>query len=287
MDTRPGGAWRSIMHGPDGTGHSNRIDDIDVVKPERLVYSHGDDGEGAQPAFHVVVTFTEDNGHTTVTMRSQFVSAKERANVIKFGAIEGGRQTSALLEAYVSSMTPTQGASAMPKQPMPSMPILPAIEAFIISRVFDAPRDLVFAAFTEPQRMKEWWGPKGYKVIAQTMDLRPGGSYHYGMESPTGQEMWGKLIYREIVRPERIVLVNVFSDAAGGITRHPLAPTWPLENLSTFLFEDIGGKTKFTLRWEPINASAEEIATFNAAHTAMAGGWTGTMSQLAEYLATA
>ena len=163
----------------------------------------------------------------------------------------------------------------------------PAIAPFVISRTFDAPRELVFAAFTEPSRMKEWWGPKGCKVIAQKMDLRPGGTYHYGMEMPGGAAMWGKFVYREIVRPERIVLVNYFSDAAGATTRHPMAPTWPLENLSTFTFEDVGGKTKLTIRWEPINATAEEITTFNTAHASMTGGWTGTFEQLADYLATA
>src|SRR6266545_2230370 len=104
---------------------------------------------------------------------------------------------------------------------------------FVISRVFDAPRDLVWKAFTEPERMQEWWGPKGFKVIASKMDLRPGGTYHYGMKAPDGSRMWGKFVYREIVRPERIVFVNFFSDESGNITRHPMSPTWPREMLST------------------------------------------------------
>src|SRR5215510_12390691 len=74
---------------------------------------------------------------------------------------------------------------------------------FVISRKLAAPRTLVFAAFTEPERMKHWWGPKGFKVIAATMDLRPGGIYHYGLQAPDGSTMWGKFVYREIVRPER------------------------------------------------------------------------------------
>ena len=169
---------------------------------------------------------------------------------------------------------------------MPAKP-LPAIAPFHISRTFDAPRELVFAAFTEPARMKEWWGPKGFKVIKQSIDLRPGGVYHYGLETPAGQQMWGKLIFREIVRPERLVLVTMFSDADAGVTRHPLAPTWPLETLSTHTFTDVGDKTRLDLRWEPINASAQEITTFNTAHAGMEGGWKGTMDQLADYLTTA
>ena len=99
---------------------------------------------------------------------------------------------------------------------------------FVISRVFDAPRDLVWKALTEPERMKQWWGPKGFTVTASNMDFRVGGTYHYGMKSPTGEPMWGKFRYLEVVPPQRMVMINSFSDEAGGITRHPMAPTWPL-----------------------------------------------------------
>src|SRR5205085_7558434 len=159
---------------------------------------------------------------------------------------------------------------------------------FVISRVFDAPRDLVWKAFSDPERMKAWWGPKGFTVIASKMDFRPGGTYHYGMKSPTGAPMWGKFRYREIVPPQRMVLINAFSDEAGGITRHPMAPTWPLEMLSTFTFdEEAGGRTKVTIRWSAYNATAEEQKTFDAGHERMRGGWGGTMDQLATYLETA
>jgi uncharacterized protein YndB with AHSA1/START domain len=158
---------------------------------------------------------------------------------------------------------------------------------FVLSRVFDAPRDLVWKAFTEPQRMQQWWGPKGFKVIASKMDLRAGGTYHYGMQMPDGKAMWGKLVYREITPPERLVLINSFSDEAGGLTRHPMAPTWPLEMLSTFTFDDFGCKTCFTLRWAPYNATEQERNTFDAGRDGMTQGWGGTMDQLEAYLAKA
>jgi uncharacterized protein YndB with AHSA1/START domain len=159
---------------------------------------------------------------------------------------------------------------------------------FVLSRVFDAPRELVWKAFSEPDRMQHWWGPKGFTVIASNMDFRSGGTYHYGMKSPTGEPMWGKFRYREIVPPQRMVLINSFSDEAGGITRHPMAPTWPLEMLSTFTFdEEPGGKTRLTIRWQAYNASEDEQKTFDAGHDSMRGGWGGTFDQLAAYLATA
>ena len=71
------------------------------------------------------------------------------------------------------------------------------------------------------------------------MDLRPGGIFHYRMETADGGEIWGKMVYREITPRDRIVFLNSFSDEAGGTTHHPMAPTWPLEMLSIFTFEDV------------------------------------------------
>lgn len=159
---------------------------------------------------------------------------------------------------------------------------------FIISRLFEAPRDLVWKCFTEPERMQAWFGPKGSVVVSSTMDLRVGGTYHGAMRDEAGRVMWAKFVYHEIVAPERLVWVHSFSDEAGGLTRHPLSPTWPLELLTTVTFEDADDdKTKVTLRWSPLNASAEERATFDAAREGMTGGWTGSFERLSDYLATA
>ena len=157
---------------------------------------------------------------------------------------------------------------------------------FVVSRVFDAPRDVVWTAFTDPEYMKHWWGPKGFAVIAATMDLRPGGRYHYGLRAPDGSEMWGKFAFRQIVAPERMEFINSFSDEAGGTTRHPMHMTWPLEMLSVFTFEEVpGGKTRFNLHWSPWNATPEEQKTFDQGHQSMLMGWGGTMDQLTAYLA--
>ena len=159
---------------------------------------------------------------------------------------------------------------------------------FVISRVFDAPRDLVWKCFTEPNRMAQWWGPKGSTIVASKMDLRIGGTYHGAMRDPGGNVMWAKFVYREIVEPERLVWVHSFSDEAGGLTRHPLSPTWPLEMLTTVTFDEpIRGQTGVTIRWSPINASTDEQKTFDAAHDSMRGGWGGTFDRLAAYVATA
>jgi uncharacterized protein YndB with AHSA1/START domain len=159
---------------------------------------------------------------------------------------------------------------------------------FVISRVFDAPRDLVWKCFTEPERMAKWWGPKGVTAGIAKLDLRPGGMCLYSMATPDGKVMWGKSAYREIKAPERLVFINSFSDENAGLTRHPLAPTWPLQMMTVITFEEQpGGKTKLTIRWSPLNPTAEEQQTFDAGHDSMRMGWTGSLEQLEAYLATA
>ena len=158
---------------------------------------------------------------------------------------------------------------------------------FVITRVFDAPRDIVFKAWTERDRLMQWWGPKGFTMLSAAIDLRPGGVFHYGMRTPNGDEMWGRWIFREVVKPERLVFVVSFSDAAGGQTRHPWAPDWPMETLSTMTLTERGGKTTVTLTWIPVNATETERKTFAAGHDSMQQGWTGTLDQLAAYLAKA
>ena len=160
----------------------------------------------------------------------------------------------------------------------------PEKHEFVIARTFAVPREKVWRAFTDPQEMQSWWGPKGSGVIAQKMDLRAGGNYHYGLRSPEGQAMWGKLVYREVTPPERLVFVNSFSDEQGGLTRHPMSPTWPLEMLSTVTFTENNGQSTLTIKWEPIDPTTEELKTFEEGRDGMHKGWTGTLDQLDAYL---
>lgn len=158
---------------------------------------------------------------------------------------------------------------------------------FVLSRTLDAPRDLVWKALTEPDRMRQWWGPERAQSIAATMDLRPGGSFHYGLRMPDGREMWGLMLYRAIAAPERLIFVNAFSDAKGGLTRQSLAPDWPLQMLSKVFLAERGEKTSFTIEWSPLDATAAEQAAFDAGHGGMTAGWAGTLDRLEAYLAKA
>ena len=103
MEVRPGGVWRFTMRGPDGKDWPNVVTYEEVVRPERLVYLHGDDKE--QDMFHNTVTFEDEGGKTALTMRAVFKTAAAREFVVRErGAVEGGQQTIARLEQYVRTM---------------------------------------------------------------------------------------------------------------------------------------------------------------------------------------
>jgi len=160
------------------------------------------------------------------------------------------------------------------------------VKPFEIARVFDAPRDKVWKAWTEAERLKQWWGPAGFKVHTCKVDLRPGGTFLYGMTAPDGSDVWGKFTYKEIVAPKKLVFIVAFSDPKGGVTRHPGNMSWPLETHSTVLFEESGsGKTRVSVQWTPAETSTDaERKTFDEGRDSMKQGWGGTMDQFAGYL---
>ena len=168
-----------------------------------------------------------------------------------------------------------------------SQPVSETIaKEFIISRTFNAPRELVWKAWTEAKAFEEWWGPKGCAVEIEEFDMKPGGKFHYSMQMPNGCVMWGIIHYRELVKPEKIVFVNSFSNEAGEITRAPFSETWPKEVLNVATFTEQANETLMELRGRPINVTPEEQATFEGMFGSMQQGFGGTFDQLEVYLAT-
>jgi len=260
FEFRPGGEWVFVMHGPDGTDYKNHIVYREIVEHERILFSHV-----SGPMFDATATFVSEGNKTRVTMQTVFESAALRNRIAEeFGAVEGLKQTLSHLGDYVAHMK---------------------TGTFVISRTFDAPRDLVWKAWTEEDRLAKWFGPKGVKVTHSKNDLRPGGLYHYQMRSPDGSELWGRWLYREIVKPERLVFVNSFSDAKGGTKQSPFSPTWPMEWLSTVTFTENAGKTTVTIEWVPVNATEAQHDEFTAGRSSMNNGWSSTLQELSEYLA--
>jgi uncharacterized protein YndB with AHSA1/START domain len=120
-----------------------------------------------------------------------------------------------------------------------------------ISRFFDAPRDLCWKAWTDPDHLRRWWGPRGFTAPSIKSDFRVGGKYLYCMRSPSGEEYWSTGVFREIVPLERIVCTDSFSDKEGKVvpaSDYGMQGDFPLELTVTVTFEDVNGSTKFVLR---------------------------------------
>jgi len=125
----------------------------------------------------------------------------------------------------------------------------------VISHVYDAPQSLVFEAWTRPERMKQWWGPKGFTCPVCEIDLRPGGKYRACMRSPEGKDFWSQGVYREIVEPERIVCTDTFADEKGNPVspqQYGMSREWPEEAIIETTFSEHAGKTRVTVRHWPL-----------------------------------
>ena len=147
---------------------------------------------------------------------------------------------------------------------------------FIASRVFQAPRTLVFDAFSDCVHLAHWWGPSGWTLPLCEMDFRAGGTWRYCMAGPDGATSCGAAFYREITEPERIVYTDIFTEADG--TQTPETP----EMLITVTFEEAGGRT--TLRSAARFATAKDLDF--AVGTGMEQGLSETWDRLAAYLAS-
>jgi uncharacterized protein YndB with AHSA1/START domain len=154
----------------------------------------------------------------------------------------------------------------------------------VIRREFDAPRDLVWRAWTEADRLEKWWGPTGWSLEVRSLDLRPGGVFLYAMRADSNL-MFGRFVYREVKPPEHLTWVTSFSDEHGGMTRAPFAAHFPLEVLSTLSLEERGRRTLLTLRGSPVNATEGERAFYEGMLSSMEAGYRGTFDQLDEHLA--
>jgi uncharacterized protein YndB with AHSA1/START domain len=196
MEFRVGGVWRYVMHGPDGTDWPNWIRYQEIVPRERMVYQHG--GETEVPHFSVTVTFESQGGRTRVIMRSTFPSAAACAEVKKFGVVEGGRETLARLAGHLPRVADGSSEGAL-----------------VLSRLFRAPISQVFAAWSSPEALAHWWGPKDFTLPICELDFRPGGAYRMVMRGPDGTDYPFHGQFREIVPNQRIVFAALLDHAPG------------------------------------------------------------------------
>ncbi len=223
MEFRPGGRWVYVMHGPDGKDYPNWIEYRKIVKNERLEYAHGgedENGPDAKPmvAFESTVTFDDEGGKTRITLRALFPTKEALDHVVKeYGAIEGGKQTIARLAEHVAALEVERGE-------------------FTITRIFAAPRALVFAAWTQPEHLAHWWGNHGTVLTSCEVDARNGGVFKYCMRTSDGTDYWVAGEYHEVSAPEKLVFTC-------GLT----SVTPSHDALWTVEFADEGNSTRMTL----------------------------------------
>jgi uncharacterized protein YndB with AHSA1/START domain len=156
---------------------------------------------------------------------------------------------------------------------------------FVISRVFNAPRELVFKSMTETDHLQHWWGPAGCTLEVARNEPKAGGEFLYKMVFPGGFGMWGKFQYQEVSAPERIVWINSFADADGNTTPNPMAPDWPVEMMNVLTLEEQGAGTLMTLRSQPHQASEEQAQVFKSNHASLEQGFGGMYEVYEAYLA--
>ncbi len=174
----------------------------------------------------------------------------------------------------MTNNTSTVNASAGSKAGPVVAAILPGEpqREITITRLFDAPRELVFNAWTDPKHVAQWWGPKGFSNPVCEMDVRPGGAILIHMASPDGTVIPGRGFFKEIVPPERIVMTSgAFEDAEGN---------QELEVLNTITFEEENGKTRLTLHAVVLRATPAVEGSL----AGMEAGWNQSLDKLAASL---
>ena len=159
------------------------------------------------------------------------------------------------------------------------------VEPSILVREFDAPRDLVFAAWTQVEHLNNWMFPMpGCKCEFVSANISSGGDSLHKITMPNGMEMWLFTRYEDVAPPQRLVFFQYMSNPEGEIVANPRMPTWPKDMRATLEFEAIGERTKLTFYWEPINPTQEEADTFESMRDQ--NGWTAGLEQLQTYLAS-
>ncbi len=267
-DLRPGGSWTYVMHGPDGTDWPNFTRYHAVEPGARLVYDHGASSADATPLFRVTVEFRALGARTELDMRMAFSSAQALAASRAVIKSANGNSTWDRLAEHVEKQTTRK-------------------EIFVINRSVDAPIETVFDMWTTPEHVAVWLPPTGFTMEFRRVDIRTGG---HGFHSMTSEQftMYGRFDYLEVRRPDLLRYTQSFADAEERVTRHPGAPVWPEQMLTTVTLASEGtGQTRVTVRTESTaSATPEEMAAFVQERAGMTKGWTGSLDKLEQVLTT-
>lgn len=256
-----GGHWHYTMHGPDGTDYENTTKYLEVVPRQRMVYDHGGH-QDRPPLFRVTALFTERDGRTQLDMSMAFPTPEVAVEMRGFIKKAGGEATWDRLAEYLAKRQ--TGA-----------------EQFVIARAFDAAIEQVYEMWTDPAHLAQWLAPKGSTMRFLRAEPRVGGSSFYAMTMANGMTMYGRVSYLTLERPNRIVYTQQFCDEHEQVIGAPFFPHWPRTMLTTVeLTSEAPDRTRVSLRWEPQDASAADIAEFVKQRGSMTMGWTGSFDKL-------
>lgn len=256
IDVRPGGRWRHVMHGPNGSDYPNHVVFLEVVKPERLVYTSADPQAASACQHRVIVTFEALAQKTRVTLTMTFMSAADRDDVASKGAEGAGAETLARLDQYVAALDALKADATM--------------REIVTIRTVPASRELVWRVWTDPEHVTHWWGPVGFSTTTTSHELKVGGIWSFVMHGPDGTDYLNRVEFLE-VRPPELLSYRHAGEGAHDYVKF----------LSTVTFEDIGSDTRITLR--AVFETAELRDFVAEKHGAVEGGQQ-TLARFANYV---
>jgi uncharacterized protein YndB with AHSA1/START domain len=256
IDPRPNGAIDIIMRSPDGTDYPCGGTYHEIDPPKRLVFTttaHFDDETKIELEVLNTVDFAEIDGKTRLTLTAQVVKASPAMAGAMAGMDEGWSGSLDKLKALLYGDT--------------------SAREIALSRVFDAPRELVFDAYTQPEHLQHWWGPNGFSLTTYEHDLRVGGIWRLCMHGPDGRDYQNRIVYNEVEKSYRLGYAHV-----------PDKDTEPVSIVATVTFEAYPeGKTNVNIQMLFQTAEIREVVanTYGAVE-----GLDQTWRRMAEYLAT-
>ena len=261
VDVRPGGGIRIHMRGPDGVVYPMKGEFREIVKPERLVFVTSALDEKGDSMFDVLntVVFTEQRGKTSMTLQACVIRAGAEAPQYLKGMEMGWSQSLDRLGAHLAASVAKGG-----------MAMLAGDREIVATRVFDAPRELLWRIFVDPRHVVEWFGPMGFTTTIQEMDVKAGGVWQHVMHGPDGRDYHNRIVYHEVSKPERLVYEHC-----------PEKGSEPVSFLTTVTFTPEGKKTRIEFRM--LFPSAAERDRNEKTYGAVEG-LTQTLGRLAGYV---
>lgn len=245
MNVRPGGDWRFTMHGPDGTDYINHVRYVTVQEPEFLAWDHfGADPDKLHHKGRIELT-EETPEKTSVTLQITCESKAQLDEIRKFGAEAGGHQTLSRLDQRVCDAATDMG----------------------LSRIVNAPRALVWRAWTDPALLRQWWCPKPWMVTDCRLDPQAGGEFYTLMRGPDGKESPVHGCFLEVRDQEKLVWTELMTAGFRPV------PTPPFGFVAVVTLEDWGSRTRYTVRAMHTSADSrrqhEEMGFYDGWGTAM------------------